>query len=55
MAPKASSVTRAISIGVLNVFRQDRAYYWSFSQIKFYCVYSKMFFLIESFLSNRRL
>ena len=28
----ASGVTRTIAVDVLNVFRQDRVYYWSSSQ-----------------------
>ena len=42
-------VSRTLAFEILNVFRLDRAYYWS------YIVCSKTFFLIDSFISSRRL
>ena len=49
-------ISRTIALDILNVFRRDRAYYWSFpKKVKFYIVYGKMFFLTDSFLSSRRL
>ena len=48
-------VSRTIPLDILNVFWQDRAYCWSsstdlYKKLKFYIVYGKMFFLIDSFL-----
>ena len=54
-ALNTSGVSRTIVLDISNVFWQDRACYCSSSQFKFYIFYGKMFFLIDSFLSSRKL
>ena len=46
-----SVVTRSITVDILNVFWEDRAYYWSSSQNKvLLCVWQDVFFLLSHFL-----
>ena len=50
-----ASGTRTIALYILNVFSQDRTTTALLHKIKFYIVHGKMFFLIDLFLSRRRL
>ena len=50
-----SGVSCTIFLGIINVFWEDRADVCLLHKITFRIVYGKIFFLIDSFLSSRRL
>ena len=50
MVLDTSGVTLTRTLDILNIFWKNREYYLSLHTIKFYCVYSKIFFFLSHFL-----
>ena len=55
VALNTSGATRAIALDILNVFDKIEHSIGLPQKIRFYCVYCKMFFHIESFFSSTRI